>query len=404
MSEIELPPAPVAPASPERPAPTNLRELKHPVVFKGALSQTWKCSTWTLADWALKTGDLTLDFRIGPRTQTGQPAWENEGAYVPASIEEFNLWTDGKANAASELGKVDQLTQFAYSGYNYMSKVFDDLPDILESVDWGAFGFPKRKGKDSAFWLGSAGANTPCHQDTYGFNLVGELIGRKAWTLFPPDRSNFLYPTRIPFEESSIFSLVNPEEIDVARFPKTKLLKPYYVVLNPGDVLFVPNRWWHHVRCLDTSLSINTWIPLSTDREYQLQEAVARTLATVLIPSYEDEDSTWLNSTEALTTADENMAYISSLLGPPAQEEEPSKEEGLVYNHKPIPVVQYPLDEYMSKSSAQQPPDSRPRKRIKLTENSGTLLARDVVSCFLHPDVVQLVTEKLKELRGPPAE
>lgn len=396
MSEIALPAS--------APAPTNLLELKEPVVFKGALSQTWKCSTWTLANWATKTGDLTLDFRIGPRTHTAQPAWENEGVYVPASIEEFNLWTEGKANAASELGKVDQLTQFAYCGYNHMSKVFDDLPDILESVDWGAFGFPKRKGKESTFWLGSAGANTPCHQDTNGCNLVGELIGRKAWTLFPPDRSSFLYPTRIPFEELSIFSLVNLEKIDVARFPKTKLLKPYYVVLNPGDVLFVPNRWWHYVRCLDTSLSINTWIPLRTDREYQLQEAITRTLATVLIPCYEDEDTTWLNSKEELTSPEENMAFISSLLGPPAQEEEPSKEEGLVHDHTPIPVVQYPLDEYVAKSSAQLLPDTPPRKRSRLTENSGTILARDVVNCFLHPDVVQLVAEKLKVLRGPPAE
>uniref|UniRef100_A0A6B0VCC2 JmjC domain-containing protein n=1 Tax=Ixodes ricinus TaxID=34613 RepID=A0A6B0VCC2_IXORI len=407
MSEIASPPLP-PPARPAR--STLLRYLKRPVVFRGALSKAWKCSTWTLDVWASKTKHLSLNFRIGPRTQTEQPTWENESSYVPASIEEFNRWTGGQAHAAGELGKVDGLSQFAYSGYNYMSKVFGDLPDVLEAVDWSSFGFPGRDGRESAFWLGSAGSNTPCHQDAYGCNLVAELVGRKAWTLFPPEMSSSLYPTRIPFEESSIFSQVNLEKIDVARFPKTKLLKPYYVVLEPGDVLFVPSRWWHYVRCLDTSLSINTWIPLvrtpsaSTDREHQLQEAVTRTLATLLIPCYEDEDSTWLNTNEELTTPDENLAYISKLLGPPAGEVEPAEEEGIVRDHEPTLVAHCTLEEYASSSGAQLPPESPPRKRSRFTENSGTPRVRDVVNCFLHPDVVCLVAEKLKELRAPPAE
>ncbi|XP_042146218.1 HSPB1-associated protein 1 [Ixodes scapularis] len=400
MSEIASPPTP----PPARPAPTLLRHIKQPVVFRGALSKAWKCSTWTLDVWASKTKNLSLNFRIGPRTQTEQPTWENESSYVPASIEEFNRWTGGQAHAAGELGKVDGLSQFAYSGYNYMSKVFGDLPDVLEAVDWSGFGFPGRDGRESAFWLGSAGSNTPCHQDAYGCNLVAELVGRKAWTLFPPEMSNSLYPTRIPFEESSIFSQVNLEKIDVARFPKTKLLKPYHVVLEPGDVLFVPPRWWHYVRCLDTSLSVNTWIPLTTDREHQLQEAVTRTLATLLIPCYEDEDSTWLNTNEELTTPDENLAYISKLLGPPTGEVEPAEEEGMVRDYEPTPVAQCTLEEYASSSGAQLPPESPPRKRSRFTENSGTPRARDVVNCFLHPDVVRLVAEKLKELRAPPAE
>lgn len=280
-----------------------------------------------------------------------------------------------------------------------------DLPvSTSQAVDWSGFGFPGRDGRDSAFWLGSAGSNTPCHQDAYGCNLVAELVGKKAWTLFPPEMSNSLYPTRIPFEESSIFSQVNLEKIDVARFPKTKLLKPYYVVLEPGDVLFVPPRWWHYVRCIDTSLSVNTWIPLSTDREHQLQEAVTRTLATLLIPCYEDEDSTWLNTNEELTTPDENLAYIWKLLGPPAGEVESAEEEGLVRDHEPTPVAQCTLEEYASTSGAHLPLESPPRKRSRFTENSGTPRARDVVNCFLHPDVVRLVAEKLKELRAPPAE
>lgn len=33
------------------------------------------------------------------------------------------------------------------------------------------------------------------------------------------------------------------------------------VDLDPGDVLFVPARWWHYVENLSTAISINTWVP-----------------------------------------------------------------------------------------------------------------------------------------------
>ena len=34
------------------------------------------------------------------------------------------------------------------------------------------------------------------------------------------------------------------------------------MILEPGDVLFVPRQWWHFVKSLDTTISVNTWIEL----------------------------------------------------------------------------------------------------------------------------------------------
>ena len=87
-----------------------------------------------------------------------------------------------------------------------MIEFFKDYPYILKDVNWGNFGYPERNGFQSTFWFGSMGSFTPCHQDVYGTNLVAQILGIKEWLLFPPIFSKILQPTRIPYEESTIFS------------------------------------------------------------------------------------------------------------------------------------------------------------------------------------------------------
>jgi len=45
-------------------------------------------------------------------------------------------------------------------------------------VMWSDFGFAGRDGRDSTLWIGTWGANTPCHLDSYGCNLVFQIQGR----------------------------------------------------------------------------------------------------------------------------------------------------------------------------------------------------------------------------------
>jgi len=52
-----------------------------------------------------------------------------------------------------------------------------------------------------------------------------------------------------------VYSLVDPEKPDLERFPGFARATVREVVLSPGEMLFIPVGWWHHVRAL--SLSIN---------------------------------------------------------------------------------------------------------------------------------------------------
>ena len=122
---------------------------------------------------------------------------------------------------------------WVYADYKYMSQLCSDKPELLSAVKWEVLGFPQLDGKDSTLWVGSEGASTPCHYDTYGSNIVVQLSGRKKWMLFPPETGEeCMYPTRIPYEESSVFSSVNVTCPDLARFPNFANAKSYEVSLS----------------------------------------------------------------------------------------------------------------------------------------------------------------------------
>lgn len=118
---------------------------------------------------------------------------------------------------------------WVYADYKYMHEMCQDVPSLQQAVDWGVLGFEGRSWKDSTLWVGSKGACTPCHYDTYGFNLVAQLCGEKKWTLFSPEDSEFMYPTRIPFEELSVFSEVDVAGADFSRHPLFAKASPHEV-------------------------------------------------------------------------------------------------------------------------------------------------------------------------------
>ncbi|NXA08332.1 HBAP1 protein, partial [Sapayoa aenigma] len=181
-------------------------------------------------------------------------------------------------------------------------------------VRWSDFGFPGRSGKESTLWIGSEGANTPCHLDSYGCNLVLQVQGRKKWHLFPPGDTSFLYPTRIPYEESSIFSKVNIANPDLKRFPEFKNSTAHVVTLSPGQVLLVPRHWWHYVESIDPiTVSINSWIELDADHEARVEEAITRMLVCAIKSAENPGDGDlWLNPTEVEATSHEiNLQYLN---------------------------------------------------------------------------------------------
>ena len=84
-------------------------------------------------------------------------------------------------------------------------------------------------------------------------NILIHIVGRKKVVLFPPTESLNLY---MDGDKSEIIDIDNP---DFERFPKFKNVQRYECILEPGDILFIPALWFHNVKALDFSVSVNVF-------------------------------------------------------------------------------------------------------------------------------------------------
>jgi Cupin-like domain len=110
-------------------------------------------------------------------------------------------------------------------------------------------------------WLGTA-ITTPTHLDEWN-NIGCVVAGRRRFTLFPPQQVDTLYIGPLDFAPTGApMSLVRLERPDFARFPRFReaLASAVTAELGPGDALFIPPLWWHHVESLAPfNLLVNYW-------------------------------------------------------------------------------------------------------------------------------------------------
>src|SRR5438552_9268676 len=110
-------------------------------------------------------------------------------------------------------------------------------------------------------WLGNV-VTTPAHFDESN-NVACVVSGTRRFTLFPPEQIANLYigplghaPTGTPI---SLVSLANP---DFERFPRFRdaLASALVGELEPGDAIYIPTLWWHHVQSLAKyNMLVNYW-------------------------------------------------------------------------------------------------------------------------------------------------
>jgi Cupin-like domain len=110
-------------------------------------------------------------------------------------------------------------------------------------------------------WLGSA-VVTPAHFDESA-NVACVVAGRRRFTLLPPGQVANLYVGPLDFAPTGTpVSLVSFREPDFARFPRFREALAHALVteLGPGDAIYIPPLWWHHVESLERlNALVNYW-------------------------------------------------------------------------------------------------------------------------------------------------
>ncbi|XP_073501816.1 HSPB1-associated protein 1 isoform X2 [Phyllobates terribilis] len=389
-----------------------------PAVVLG-MTGDWPASRWTLPHLGDVLQEQTLRFRIGKRKMETEPQFETRCDYVDGTLGQFQDWVRGASEASGPFGRFDSADSWAYADYKYLALLFKDRPKMLQEVSWADFGFPGRDGRDSTLWIGSRGANTPCHIDSYGCNLVLQVQGRKKWRLFPPEDTAYLYPTRIPYEESSVFSRVNVVNPDGRRHPAFSRARPHVVTLHPGQVLVVPRRWWHYVESVDdVTVSINSWLELGSDHAARVEEAITRTVVCAFKSAEGAESSgDWLNPTEdEATTHETNLQYLNLAVSAftehkmaanetenAAEKDEPEmkrrredeERQGRSSSRAPVSQCFVPVLPSLTNEESGEKEVKHPRP----DRETGAITSDELLDCLLHPRVLTMVAQLLVNRR-----
>lgn len=154
--------------------------------------------------------------------------------------------------------------------YMYRSFLHEVLPELLPDViPQNKFAFGRRYASPlmPEAWrrpdgylkllMGGVGSKFPVmHFDGENAHAaITEIYGDKEFVMYAPEDGKYLYPKKF-FPNHSIVD--DPVMQDLDRFPLLAHATQYRTVLQPGDMIFVPARWWHAARALSTSISVCT--------------------------------------------------------------------------------------------------------------------------------------------------
>jgi hypothetical protein len=166
--------------------------------------------------------------------------------------------------------------------YVYLQAMFlDPGTPLWEALGPGVLPMISPDQARPMLWAGSNGQVVNLHYDDF-LNFICMLEGTKRVTLFSPDLMPFMY--HAPFDRMlnhAQASLVRMLEPDLGRFPlfERAMKEARVAVLEPGEVLFVPPMWWHHVESYGFNVMINNWVlPAPLEEIVALQENVTKAL------------------------------------------------------------------------------------------------------------------------------
>jgi hypothetical protein len=213
--------------------------VNRPVVLTGLLARSYALQYWTPWHLAQSCGDVVVQVMSG---RENDPNYEinSESHKIEVRLAEYvNMVMSGvETNDYYLVANNGFLDRPEAQGLNQQVPQFPDYLD--HSLSQGKV----------FLWFGPAGTVTPLHHDIMNI-LVAQICGRKRFRLISPEQTPYVY------NEIGVYSRVDCKNPDYSRYPLFNNVKPLEVVLEPGDMLFLPVGWWHHVESLDVAIMLS---------------------------------------------------------------------------------------------------------------------------------------------------
>ena len=142
----------------------------------------------------------------------------------------------------------------------FLFNIFDHAPQLLNDFTW-----PERlmKGFVKKYPMLFTGGESSITHMRFDIDLSHilhtQFAGRKRALLFRHEEKNKLY--RNPFEVMSMADFSNYTNNsgtpDYEKFPALKYATGYDLILNPGETLFMPAGYWHHMEYIDSGFAMS---------------------------------------------------------------------------------------------------------------------------------------------------
>lgn len=208
-----------------------------PVVITGMM-EDWPALGWTREQLVGTFAGRGVEVQVN---RNANPHYE-----MQADSHGTTMAFDAFMARITEMGESNDIYMTARNGganASALRELWDGIVQIPEYLDGSN---PANRG---FFWIGPTGTITPTHHDLTN-NFMAQITGRKRVHLVDglqvADMYNHLH----------VYSEVDLENVDYERFPRMRNVDILCLDLAPGELLFIPVGWWHHVRALDFSMTV----------------------------------------------------------------------------------------------------------------------------------------------------
>ncbi|XP_037934009.1 bifunctional peptidase and (3S)-lysyl hydroxylase Jmjd7 [Teleopsis dalmanni] len=260
-----------------------------PVVIRNAVKGWNAVKHWTPEYLQKKIHNKKVDVAITPNGYADGLAQQDGNDYFVLPLEESMHFSEFLQCLDNSAGPVYYIQK--------QNSNFFEFPEIADDIDISCLSFATEcfnKPPDAVnFWMGDERAITSMHKDPYD-NLYCVVAGYKDFLLLPPYQimtiprkkyltgvyrrsgtGKFFIEAMTQHSEEGIsepvlteWISIDPLNPDFTKYPQYRQATPLKVRVNAGDVLFLPNFWYHHVRQSHKCIAVNFWYDMDFDSRY----------------------------------------------------------------------------------------------------------------------------------------